>query len=285
MQAFLIAAYKDEPQLIRLIEGLCNNAKVFVHINALSKIDIDKLKNMHFPNTVFIKKYKISWGSFTHLQAILYLLKIASLDKDVSYVHVVSGQDCRIKSIRYIEETFSNNRNIYMSTSNVNDGQQHIKERYLYRHYISKKNTSNIFWNKIDSYAIILQKKFNLRRKKIGPFNDVYKGMVWISAPIEVIIYILDFIKSNKKFMRDLRHTFIPEEIFFQTIIMNSKYREDVRSLGFTRYMVWEKRNGSSPAYLDASDINKVVNSDSIFARKVDSEISSEFIEYFKDLN
>jgi hypothetical protein len=48
---------------------------------------------------------------------------------------------------------------------------------------------------------------------------------------------------------------------------MNSNFRQKVVNDNL-RYIDWVSRNGNNPANLDDSDYNKIVTSDSIFARK-----------------
>lgn len=283
MQGFLIAAYKDEEQLLRLVRSLCNKSKVYVHINKLSQVlDEKKMKALNIPNTYFFKKYKITWGSFTHIKAILFLLMKMVKDTDINYIHIISGQDMRVKSWNELSEKFDNNSQIYMSCSPLEKAPKYVQDRYLYRHCFSKTGLYNNYLGLFNRIICNLQDKFGLKRKKIGEFSSIYKGMIWVSAPSTTFKYATDYIKKHKKFLYDISHSIIPEEILFQTIFMNSPYKNNICK--DIRYMDWTKRNGSSPAILDESDIDKIKKSDFFFARKVDSNVSYKLIEAFKDI-
>ena len=79
--------------------------------------------------------------------------------------------------------------------------------------------------------------------------------------------------------MKDLYSCYLPEELFFQTLFMNSKDWKDRIIKDNLRYTDWHKRNGSIPAVLDMSDYDKIAASTCCFARKVDSKISWDLIE------
>lgn len=78
--------------------------------------------------------------------------------------------------------------------------------------------------------------------------------------------------------MFDLRFCEIPEELFLQTIIMNSSYRELVQPDNLC-YSLWEEKNGSIPAILDADDYEQIKDSGAYFCRKTDSIVSKGLIE------
>ena len=95
--------------------------------------------------------------------------------------------------------------------------------------------------------------------------------------PKDALQYVLDYYQSNKSLKKDLKHCIIPEEFLFQTILMNSKFKKNVVN-GNRRYTDWSNRNGSKPAYLDISDYKKIIDTNDIWIRKVDSKISKELL-------
>ena len=63
MQAFLITAYKDQEQLVKLIKSLNEHAYVFVHIDRRSEtVSIDEIRAMKLQNTFVFNKYRIGWA-------------------------------------------------------------------------------------------------------------------------------------------------------------------------------------------------------------------------------
>lgn len=80
-----------------------------------------------------------------------------------------------------------------------------------------------------------------------------------------------------------MNYTLASDEIFFQTILVNSKYLKSISNKNL-RYVDWELRNGSSPAFLDLSDYDKIILSEKIFARKFNN-ISEALLEKLIKVN
>lgn len=283
MQAFLITAFKNQEQLVKLIQSLNENALIFVHIDKKSKeLSLEQLNSYQLKNTLFISKYNIPWGGYAHLLAILTLLKLALADERVSFVHTISGQDVRICPWQQIEERFLNCDNIYMSCTNSKDLPPKTRLRYQ-RHIVTSRYIPiEGFVKKINKTYRKLQKKFHIKYSTIKPFDDIYKGMIWCSMPREAAEYAMNFSRENPVFLKTLRHVALPEEFFFQTIFMQSKFNKNVVPNNL-RYTDWIERNGSRPAVLDETDFDKIIESDCIFARKIDPVISKELIEKIDD--
>ena len=79
-------------------------------------------------------------------------------------------------------------------------------------------------------FILKLQKKFHRTWTTIKPFHHVYKGVIWCSLPRDAASYALDFIRKKPSFLRNLSHVSIPEEFFFQTIFMNSDFKNNVET-------------------------------------------------------
>ena len=274
MQAIIITAYKDLQQLKRLIESFHDEACIFIHLDAKSNLQKDDLKDLGYKRIYVEKKYKIEWGSLNHLLSILDLLKVVVERDDISYIHIVSGQDILVTSIKSFNAFFSENQHIYMTCTNMEDFSDAIRNRYqkgvLFPNVTSK-----------NSIGKAINRMYGIKKpwkKTIGEFSNLYKGMIWASMPIEVCKYVLSYVESHKRFIKALRHVIIPEEFFFQTIIMNSAYSTDVVKKNL-RYTDWTTRHGSRPAILDESDYDSIISSDNVFARKIDSLISKSLIE------
>ena len=114
--------------------------------------------------------------------------------------------------------------------------------------------------------------------------NDMFKNiLLWVVIGITLMTafqgFNTNFGNTNtvdySTFINDLKHTRIPEEFYLQTIAMNSSFRINVIDHNL-RYTDWSGRYGSTPSYLDLSDIGMIDESGCLFARKVDSIISKD---------
>jgi hypothetical protein len=87
----------------------------------------------------------------------------------------------------------------------------------------------------------------------------------------------MDFVHSNKEFVSFFRFCHAPDELFFQTILMNSPFRD--RTADYLRYIDWSKTK-IHPRFLDTDeDLERLRVSQALFARKIDVATSPVFVE------
>lgn len=280
-QGFLITAYKDYEGLYELASYLSEHGnKVLIHVDAKSREikqgEIEELNKIQ--GCYAISEFPIPWGGMNHVYALLALLKKAAEDKEISYIHCITGQDFPVISIEEIEERFCVCNQIYMDCIPPKDHPKQVVERFRYYNWFQNKNIKNpILWQ-IQNITVKLQKVLGIRRKRIGEFEHIYKGLFYVSMPKKAAKHVVDYCESNIKFLKDLSRCQLPEEIFFQTLFMNSEWVVNVADTNL-RYMNWKRGDGSSPVYLDMQDYDAIVCGDYVFARKFDGKISKQLKE------
>lgn len=82
----------------------------------------------------------------------------------------------------------------------------------------------------------------------------------------------------SKDLRRRLDNTTCGEEIFFQTILLNSSFKNNIVN-NHLRYMDWNAPTGTLPKILSADDFEKIYKKDFLFCRKVDSTISKALMD------
>ena len=272
MQAIIITAYKDPEMLSRLCEKFDRNSfRLFIHIDKRYAADFDIKSLKSSGNTEIYSKYAVTWGSIRHLYAILALMKRALRYDDIKYFHIISGQDYPVCDLSEAEE----DRNIYLDFAPL------PAERIRQYNPCQRLDQKNRIVEHIYRGSVKLQKALGIERKKMGAFSDVYKGTVWCSMPRDAAAYALDSVENNRDFMRDLYYSYIPEEIFFQTIFMNSPEWKEKTVRDNKRYDDWTPRDNSPsvPVILDARDYEAIKGSRAWFARKLDSSLSGILIK------
>lgn len=276
-QALLITAYKDYKSLRQLVYMFHDAFYVFIHVDkkskTISETQVEELNNMK--HCTAIKKYCICWGAYAHLCAVKDLLYMAAENGDISYVHIITGEDYPVVPVHEIEKRFVKDTHIYMSVMYPKQLNKEVTVRYEYYNWFIDKDVRNPLLWQIQKMTVLFQKLIGIKRNSIGEFTSIYKGLIYTSMPMEVVRYILTYMQKHPEYEKDLRSCQLPEEFFFQTLLMNSKYAGQVRETDL-RYMDWNKGDGSSPSYLDMSDYENIEAGDYIFARKFHPEISKE---------
>ena len=76
--------------------------------------------------------------------------------------------------------------------------------------------------------------------------------------------------------MRFFERVLIPDELFFQTLIMNSPLRETVVNDNL-RFLDWSRE--PAPAVLGVHDLDRMIESGKLFARKFDVTVDADVLD------
>jgi hypothetical protein len=280
MHAVLITAYRDFPALSRLVSRFDPEFfKIFIHIDKRSRISRAQIGELERLGASVVSRYSIRWGSITHLFAIIDLLRSAVDAGGIDYVHLISGQDYPLAGPAEFNRRCHGC--IFMNFSPLSDESQYIKDRYWLRNFFyflqAGLRGGGTLHRILDWPSRFFQKRLGLRRSRFGPFSTIYKGIMWMSFPAAAAAELIEN-PAAAAFLQAIRTTYLPEEIFFQTYFLNSHWRQSVENDDL-RYADWRKRNGSIPAFLDQSDLQPILASNALFARKMSSDVSSELLD------
>lgn len=267
--AILITAYKDIDSLMNLVNILGEEFNFYIHIDKKSKIDSSVLGNT---SNVFISRYyKVNWGGVNHLKAILLLSKESLKNTDNSYFHLITGEDFPLKSREIIlKMDTSNNFLEYFPMPadcwSGNGGMDRINYYQLFDVLDAKNNRQRTYIEKL----VRVQKRLGIKRtysQKLPP--KLFGGSTYWSLNREALGYVVNY--PNNGFLKRLKYTFCAEEIYFQTILLNSIIANTVINDNL-RYIDWTSGKGGYPAYLDETDFDHIVGSDKYFVRKIRSK-------------
>ena len=284
-QAYLITAYKDFAAVYELASFLCECDKVYIHIDKKSTdIGIEEINILNeLPNCEAFSAYSIAWGGYTHVQAFMSLMERAVADEEVIYMHFLTGEDFPLRSPEMLQEIFTKDEHIYLSFIPEKDFNTAVKKRCYYYNLFQNKNVKNPFLWQLQNFTVNVQKLLGIRRKALGEFTTIYKGLVYISMPKAAAVDILQYVKAHPEYEKDLYRCQIPEEFFFHTLILNEsfaggKWKELVIDKEL-RYMNWERGDGGSPVYLEDEDYIELAKGDYCFARKFHGKESAKLKE------
>ncbi|NTW32736.1 MAG: beta-1,6-N-acetylglucosaminyltransferase [Bacteroidetes bacterium] len=113
-------------------------------------------------------------------------------------------------------------------------------------------------------------------RRKIPENLEIYGGHGWWSITKECAEYVVNFSKKNKKFNKFFKFTLIPDEMYFQTLIVNSPFKKQIEN-NFIRKIEWQ--NGAHPIFYKKEHFPILKNTPSLFARKFDTTVDSEILD------
>jgi len=287
-QAVLITAYTNIEHLNSIISSLSDNFEFYIHIDKKSNIyKEDILRLTQKKNVALVsQKYNINWGGINHLKAILFLLENSLKNKSIEYFHLITGHDFPIKR--------ENDINSFLNQNKGKEFLEFVKlpyekwenggyDRFLYFNLYDCFNGRNGWGKTFIKRFVRFQKFLNMKRKWPSGFpTELYGGSTYWSLSRQCIEYVFKYMKENPNFLKRFKYTFCSEEIFFQTIILNSDFKDKVVNDNL-RFIVWEERNGNFPANLDETDFDNIIKSNALFARKFEPEVSASLLNSIKE--
>ncbi|MEH2298256.1 MAG: beta-1,6-N-acetylglucosaminyltransferase [Nostoc sp.] len=297
--AYIILAHNYPEQLARLIFKLnTDDVSFFIHID--KKTDKTIYHQMFsqlnkLSNVFFIKRYNSQWGTFNLIKATLEAINvIGKTGLEFDYVMFLSGQDYLIKTNAYLNRFLQKNQ-----------GKEFIE--YFSLPYSQWKEGGflrieywHIFWN--DQYFCINDQYYCIpengefkstivsslysflisrlvKKRKLPEGFAIYGGSQFWCLTGECIKWINIFVKQNPKFVKRFNYTYCADEIFFQTLILNSPFKDKVVNDNL-KYIDWgDEINAYHPLILEKKDFEKIRQSEKLFARKFDPSKDSDILD------
>lgn len=293
--AYIILAHKNPEQLTRLISRLNREtSSFFVHIDQATNEETygQMVKQLSlFPNVYFLKRYHTYWGSFNLVKATFEGIKeLFKTAIDFDYVMFLSGQDYPIKSNAQIEQFLSKNLGKEFIeyyplpcenwenenfTINVDRIECWFINGKLVKHdFIALPENPSLKLRVFLTLCSLLIRLNILPRKRKFPegFQPFCGSAFWCLSK-NCAEYINNFIQQNPAFINFFKFAGIADEVFFQTIILNSPFKEQVIKDDL-KYVVWP-----GPAILAKNNLENLKNSSDLFARKFDTAIDAEVLD------
>jgi hypothetical protein len=294
--AYLIIAHDQPRQFKRMIKALDSEyVTFFVHIDLKKNISMFSCPNFK-NNVTFIKKrISVIQGGFSLSQAMINLMIEASILNEFDYFIFLSGRDYPIKDNHYIYNFLKYNHpmnfiNFYPLVGNA-DYINNIKKYY----FIDLIHRSPQFLQKtLEAIQLILH---NLLPDRSFINNMIpYRGSQWLCINRQTFDYIVNFIDSQnaKKYIRFFKYVWGSDEIFFQTLILNSTYAQQCRyynqdiknpkkvmrneNKAYLHYIDWNW-DRENPAIFDIGDFQTLKACDALFARKFCENKSKKLLD------
>ncbi len=274
--AVLILAHKNRFQLESLVKRFCVDFDVYIHLDSKSDIPADYFSG--YANVTIFKHYKVNWGSYNQILATYDLFKAAH-QQDYDYYYFISGQDLPLKSNQELKAfaktnsaySFVNNEQLpkkqWLDQGNENGGFDRIE-------YYWWNNFDKNLWGYIRKKALKMYKsasKIAGKKRELFPIT-YYGGWNWVNLNREAMSTLINFVANNPDYIPSFRYTNCADELWVQTILMNSDCKVINDNL---RFLVWPYKS-ANPKVLTMDDFEKLSASGCLFARKFDSTVDKE---------
>jgi hypothetical protein len=141
------------------------------------------------------------------------------------------------------------------------------------------------FFKKMPSY--LKQKEFaykwnefkftrSLPYPKPLPKIQFWGGSHWFSITPAAVNYLIEFDQKDTYLKKFYEQVLLPDESYFQTVLLNSPLSENVVSNNLRKIIFPEK--AANPIFLENEHFELLKTSNALFARKFDKELSKEVL-------
>lgn len=277
--AHLINAHRNFGQLERLVDRLSHDsAACFIHVDR--KVPAAEAAALaaslsRYGVQFVTARVEVTWGGYSQVRAILNGLRaVVASGYPADYINLLSGQDYPLQRtdalLRFLEGCRGDEFMECRELSRYGTG----TELYRYQRYHLKETivVSSTLRRWVERWVNRL-----LPRRSAPLDYTVYAGSSWWSVTTGCAGYILDFLERNPGYARFFATTHSADEMFFQTIVLNSPFGKRVRNTNL-RYLDWSE-HGKSPKTLTIEDYQPLLSSGKFFARKFDTDIDAVILE------
>ncbi len=284
-KAYIIMAHKSPNQLHRLVSRLNDGtSEFFIHIDL--KAEFSQFETLKEFGAVvhFIQRFDAKWGGYGVIKPFLAGMRaVHDASTQFDRIMLLSGQDYPIKSNTQIDRFFENSK--YSNFINY----------FPIPNYEKWPGGDRGGWYRVDKYyfgnkwyEFFGSKSMNLLstylpflKRKMPNGMKPYTGQTWWNLDKYALDYILDYNDQHPEYLHFHRNTFVADELFVQMIIGNSKDEKLLNSIENSekRFTIWPKANSAHPKILDKNDLQAILASDDLFARKFDENVDTEIMD------
>jgi len=294
--AFLVLAHNDAPLLLRLCHHLRDHA-VFLHLDAKSRdFPIEQfaaLKNV----TLIQPRISVHWADYSMVETTLALLRTAlNQNESFSKYVLISGACYPVKPIARLANQFNTDDGLnYIRLTAISPATPHLWTLVSRRWRMAPLLPDHLMARQPALRS--LEKKARAVLNKISSFRPrdfqrevgcpIHFGSQWWALSEPCARYIIDFVQNHPAFVRSFRTTYVPDELFFHTLIAQSPFAS--QTLG-PQPDQGAGTNQQAPLHLihpsekrvfhsTDADFELAKSTDKFFIRKISSRDSADLLD------
>lgn len=284
--AYLIMAHHRPDLLQLLIDALDDRRNdIFIHIDKKSRMQPEQFQT-NKASLIFINRINVQWAGYSQVECEFRLLEAAVSSGNHSYYHMMTGVSYPLWNQDVLHNFFEENSGFeYIGFDNAMDYSDRARYYYLFSEYGKLKGVRGRLIGYIRNTVVRIQKILKINRLKNTDFT-IKKGCAYWSVTSQFAKYLLNQEEVVKEL---LNKTIWCDEVFVQTIVFNSIFRDKILDLknefdGAMRELAWPSNvQGSHPGRnFSMNDVEYLLNSKRLFALKFESQDSIELIKRIK---
>ncbi len=300
---YLILSHKNPQQVCRLINRLDDgNSQFFVHVDLKSNLEEFEILNSLENTKIIPEREKCIWGDFSIVRATLHLLENSIAHGSKGFTILLSGQDYPIKSNQFINSFLANHIDFnFIEAIPIEEKwrKKMVRDKVEHYHFIHsdrksdsnsyapfqhsspKEKARNIFHLIKGRMSVKTFRKLLTLPKRKPFFKQQFAGSQWWAFNEMTTKIIYDFIKKEyTELEKYYRYTSAPDEIFFQSIIINlAENSKEIKIKPSQTYVNWERKNVALPVIFNDKDLQELSQVDQLWARKFDVDYDEKILD------
>jgi hypothetical protein len=271
--AFLLLCHRDPARVLQQVADLTAPGDlVAIHYDARAPkaefaILSQALKGN--PSVTFARRrIRCGWGEWSLVEATLQTLAAArDAFPEATHFYLISGDCWPIKTAEHVHAVLDNHdadriESVDFHTSGwIKTGFK--EERLIYRHIFNERRHKRLYYA-----SIAVQRGLGLKRDRPAGLQ-IRIGSQWWCLRRATVDAILDFCRRHPEVIRFFRRTWIPDEIFFQTLVHHLVPRDEIRPRPPT-FLMFSDYGMPVTFYNDHADL--LLGQEEFFARKISPE-------------
>ena len=281
--AFLLMVHKQPNLMGRIIRVLAKeNHHFFIHVDKkVKRMDefVDAVKNVH--NVHFAKKrVSVYHCGISQLYALMGLFDEALHEEpQMDFFHVISGQDYPVRSNEQFDAFFEKTDHSFMYINSEELQLGTINNLRLSEDWHLNRTSGRFYkWFYKLHMPHILGVLFP--RKQIP---DYWGAWDWFSWSRRVLVFVMDYLNDNPKYVKRFNHTVCPTENIFSTLLKRHCEELGIEHKNPLRYISWHPHRPIVTTYrpfnFTEEDYMYIIDSKAFFCRKVDENESSKLLD------
>jgi len=223
---YAILAYKEPEQVARLVNRiLAPSDFALVHFDTFigerkfqcwKHLIEDKCSGK---NVKVVSEFRCKYGAFGVVDFLLYAVKYFE-KVDYDYFIDLTGDSYPLKSPEFIKSALAEEKFSFFENFK-------LPSKEWYKGGLERINKKYFFIPKI-GYPFVWCFSLPRLRKELPCELEPYGGRGSLCLKKEHANYVTQFAEKNPQVLKFFRRVFAPDEMFFQTILKNSKFKTEI---------------------------------------------------------
>ncbi|QPH55988.1 DUF5928 domain-containing protein [Pontivivens ytuae] len=266
--AYILLCHRDPERVIEQARLLVSHGdRIAIHVDKSAPEVFERIRDAlkDDDRVTFAERVKCGWGEWSLVAATLNALRAArEAFSEATHFYFLSGDCLPIKPRAHIARFLADHDADFVEHHDFFESEW-IKtgireERLIYRHFFNERTRKPLFYG-----SLAVQKTLGLSRT-LPEGLQIHIGSQWCVLRRVTLERILKLIEERPDIVRFFRTTWIPDETFFQSLVMHVTPRKEVRNrtltfLAFSDYGL--------PLVLHDDHFDLIRTQGYLFARKI----------------